>query len=387
MRLHPTGEPPSALRVGIVTHYMPPHIGGIELIAEALFGTYAAAGWEVRWIASRAPETAAPREGGRIRVGCWNGLERRFGVPWPVWGPAAVGEVARLVRWADVLHVHDCLYPGSALAVLFARRARRPTLLSQHIGFVRFPSVLLSMLERLAYLTLGRLVLRRASHIAFFTRAAEEFVANLLNGPPRRASIIPYGIDTRSFRPPTPSERAAVRRSLGVPESSRIALFVGRLVEKKGPGLFLDLCRRMSSDHFLMVGEGPLRPRGEDNLTWLPSVSPERMPMLYQAADAFLLPSFGEGFPLAVQEAMASGLPVIVPKDEVFAAALAREGGCLLAERTASAFCGALRHLWNTPELAAALRARSRELVVREWSMELMGARYVALIRDLAVRG
>lgn len=384
--LQPAGCGSSPLRVGMVTHFMPPHMGGVEVMAEALFGTYAAAGCEVRWVASREPATAAPHERGRVRVGCWNGLERRLGVPYPLWGPAAVREVARLVRWADVLHVHDCLYPGSALTVLLARRARKPVLLSQHVGFVRYPSVLLNGLERLAYQTLGRAVLRHVSHVVFCTQAAEEFVIALLGRQPEAASTILNGIDIERFRPPTPEERVKARRTLGLRESDPVVLFVGRLVEKKGAALFLEVSRRMPSYHFLMVGDGPLRPVGADNLTWLPFVPPEGMTSVYQAADLFLLPSHSEGFPLAIQEAMAAGVPVVLPKGEAFTALLEREGACLLAERTPAALCTVLDRLRETPELAAAVGARSREIVVKEWNLEAMETRYLALIRDLAQR-
>lgn len=354
------------------------------MMAEALFRSYATAGCEVRWVASRVPATVGSHEGGRIRVGCWNGLERRLGVPWPLWGSTGVREVARLVQWADVLHVHDCPYMGSALAVLFARRARKPVLLSQHVGFVWHPSALLNGLQRLTYQTLGRAVLRRVSHLALCTPASAEFVTALLGGRPEAASTIPYGIDTERFRPPTLAERARARMDLGLPESRRVVLFVGRLVEKKGAALFLEVCRQMPSYHFLMVGDGPLRPEGPANLMWLRFVQPERMSSVYHAADAFLLPSHSEGFPLAVHEAMATGVPVIVPKGDAYLELLEREGACLTSERTATALGEALGQLWETPGLTAEVAARSRVLVVREWSLEAMEERYLALIRDLA---
>lgn len=122
------------LRVAQVTHYMPPHIGGVELVAESLFKVYRESGLEVRWIASRVPREAPASEESRIRVACWNGLESLLSVPLPVWGWAGIRELSRLVEWADVIHVHDCLYFGSAMAVLLARRARKQVVLSQHIG-------------------------------------------------------------------------------------------------------------------------------------------------------------------------------------------------------------------------------------------------------------
>ncbi len=388
-RLIPVGrqsaeQGPSDLRIGMVSSFMPPHLGGLETVTQALFNIYKSAGLEVRWVTSRVPVTAPTHEGGCIRVRCWNGLENYLGVPWPIWGPGGMREVARLVRWADVLHVQDCLYFTSALTVLFARRVGKPVLLSQHIGFVPYRSMLLNGLEHLAYRTLGRVVLRSVSRIVFWTAAAEQFVTTLLGRRPGAASTIPYGIDIERFRPPTPDERVKARLSLGLPEASCLVLFVGRLVEKKGPDLFMEVCRQRPSCHFLMVGDGLIRPVARDNLTWLPFVPAERMEQVYQAADVFLLPSRGEGFPLAVLEAMATGLPVIVVKGEAFTSVLERESACLPAERTSFALCKALDHLREAPGLAAAIASRSRELVVREWSIEAMGARYLRLIRDLA---
>lgn len=377
----------AGLRIGIVTHYMPPHVGGIELFAAGLAQAYAASGHAVRWVASRVPAEAPAREAGRLRVSCWNGLERRLGVPWPVWGLGGVREVARLCRWADVLHVHDCLYLGSLLAVGLARR-RTPVLLSQHVGFVRYPWVALNAVERLAYRTVGQRVLRGADRVVCCTPAAEAFVTALC-GPLPTAVRIPYGIDTGRFRPPVDGERAEARRILGLSAADRVVLFVGRLVEKKGTDLFLEVCRRMPSLRFVMVGDGPLRPvesARPPNLLWLPGLPPEEMPRAYQAADALLLPSHGEGFPFAVLEALATGLPVVPAKGEAFTVLLEGEEACLAADRTPAALAGALARLWDTPGLAATLGARGRALVVREWGRETVEARYLALLGELAGR-
>lgn len=377
------------LRVGVVTHYMPPHLGGIELFAEALCRGYRATGLDVTWVASRVPPDAPPREPGRVRVACWNWPERRLGVPWPVWSPAGAREVARLVRWADVLHIHDCLYPGSVLATVFAHRARKPILLSQHIGFVRYPGRLLNAIERVAYWSLGRAVLRRAARVVCCTPAAEAFVSALWDGASQTTVTIPYGIDTHRFRPPGETERLAARRALGLPGAASVVLFVGRLVEKKGADLFLEVCRQTPAQHFLMVGDGHLAPAAAPptNLTWHPVVAPADMAQVYQAADVLVLPSHGEGFPFVVIEAMACGLPVIVSKGEAFTEVLEHEAAGLAADRTPAALRDALARLGDTPGLRAALAARGRALVAERWSWESVERRYVALIRELAGRG
>lgn len=370
-------------RIGMVTHYMPPHIGGIELLAESLFHKYKAAGCEVRWIASRVPAGTAQSENGRIRARCMNLTERWLSVPWPVWGPGGLKELARLIKWSDVVHIHDCLYFGSAVAVLLARLARKPVILSQHIGFGVYSSAILNLTETIAYKTLGRAVLRNSSRLVFCTPAAEEYISSLLKDRRPETCKIPYGIDTERFQPANPSERAEARRNLGVPDSKPVALFVGRLMEKKGAAIFLEASRMTEDYHFLVVGDGVIRPHKADNLTWIPYVEPHRMEMVYRAADAFLLPSYSEGFPFSVIEAMASGVPVIVPAGDAYTVLLERESAGIVTDRAPASLCKSLAQLREKPDFAKDMTTRARSLVVENWSLEVMCERYLNLIEEL----
>lgn len=362
---------------------MPPHIGGIELLGDTLFEAYAAAGAEVRWIASRAPSTTRHRDGGRIRVSCWNGFERWLGVPWPVWGPSGVVEVGRLVKWADVIHVHDCLYIGSAVAAVTATRRHKPIILSQHIGLVQYSARMLTTIQRLAYRTLGKAVLRRATRIVCCTPTAASFLSELLEEGTRLNSI-PNGIDTERFHPASPVERRSARQRFGVPESAQVVLFVGRLVEKKGTRLFLEVARAHPRLQFLMIGDGPLRvPTTQTNVTWLPRVPPTEMVGAYHAADVLLLPSEGEGFPLAVVEAMAAGVPVICSRDEEFSRTLEGKGAVFAAERTPRALADALTSALEPQGRSEAVARRAREVAVREFGLDAMVARYHSLLLSL----
>jgi D-inositol-3-phosphate glycosyltransferase len=377
----------SKLRIGMVTHYMPPHIGGIEIVADQLFRSYQAAGCEVRWIASRVPAQTAAEENGRLRVKCWNWPERRLRVPWPIWGPGALAQISRIIHWADVLHIHDCLYMGSLITAGLAKKAGKPLVLSQHIRRVSYPSAVLNAMESLAYRTVGRAVLRSASHVVFCTPPVEQFVREVLRVQPQAASRIANGIDTERFRPPTLEERSLARRSFGIQNTHKVVLFVGRLLEKKGIDLFFEVSRKMPELHFLVAGDGPVRPPQAENLSWLPYVPHDRMAFIYQAGDVLMLPSQGEGFPLAVQEAMATGIPVIVSQGEAFTALLEREKTCLATGRTVASLCEALERLFASPGLAKDLGHRSRELVVREWSLQAMTGRYLDLLRELSAQG
>ena len=373
------------LRIGLVTHYMPPHHGGIERVAETLFVGYEKSGLDVRWVASRVPPSTPDVEGNRIRVPCWNWPERALGVPVPLWGVRAWRQLDKLARWADVLHVHDCLYPGTAVATLLARQRNKPVLLSQHIGFTRYRFPPLNWLEHMAYATLGRAILRRVSHVVLVTPRAATHVTRLLGGPLPNSCVIPNGIDVARFRPATAAEQLASRARFRFSPDDKIVLFAGRLVRNKGVDIVIEVSRLLGHVKFLIIGDGPLAPllaHRADNVVWFPSVRAELMPECYHAVDCLLLPSVDEGSPLVVQEAMASGLPVVVSAEELYAEPLVAHNVCVTAARTARSMAGRVDEILVSR--GSPLGARARAYAVAQWSAETMTARYVSLLHDLA---
>jgi glycosyltransferase involved in cell wall biosynthesis len=376
------------MKIGLVSSYMPPHLGGIEQIAENLFEGYRRRGCEVRWVSSRVPSSPTPHDDGRVRVPCLNLVEDLLGIPVPLWGPTGWAEVRRLAEWADALHVVECLYIPCAMAVAAAGRAGKPVLLSQNVGFVRYRLPLFNWMEQAAYATLGRSVLRRCSHLILATPAAEAYVDSLLGKRRPRSSVFPIGIDTDRFRPGAPGQRRAARNRLDLPPDAPIVLFAGRLVEKKGLSTVLDVSRRLPEIGFLVVGDGPLRHLLRalpGNVSWRQHVSADRMGEHYQAADCVLLPSHGEGLPLVVQEAMASGRPVVISDDEPYAAALMAAGVCAAAPRTGEAMAARVLEVLSggMPGLAE----RARAYAMAHWSVDTMVDRCLALLADLAGAG
>jgi glycosyltransferase involved in cell wall biosynthesis len=374
----------SVMRLGFVTSYMFPHLGGIERIAENLFNGYVAQGVEVRWVSSRIPPSLAPREGARIRVPCVNVVENALGVPVPIWGVEGYREVDRLARWADALHVLECLYMTSALGVRAARRHAKPVVLTQNVGFIPYRRAALNWIEHAAYVTLGRSVLRSATHVVLATPTAEAYVATLCGGPLRHSSAFPIGIDTERFSPPTADERRAARAALGLPAGAPVILVAGRLVEKKGLPIVVEVSRERPAVQFLVVGDGPLAGvlrEAPPNVHWRQTVPADEMVRCYAAADGVLLPSHGEGLPLVVQEAMACARPTVIASSEVYAAALLDEKVCLGAALAAPTMAAAVDRALG--DEGRALGGPARAYAERHWSLRTMMGRYVALLERL----
>lgn len=292
-----------------VSHFFASHGGGIELVAGHLAEEFAQAGHGSTWLASGDPGDA----GGivdRQRLPCINPAEALLGLPMPIPGPGALRLLARAVAKADAVIIHDCLYLTSIAAFVLARRHGKPVILIQHIAEIPFRSALLRGVMRLANRMVTTPMLRSADQVVFISETVRlAFSALDLNPAPR---MLFNGVDTALFH-----AGAESRAALGLPDGQRIAVFAGRLVEKKGLAVIEALARRRGDLLFVLAGAGPIDPAKWNlpNVHCLGKVSQERLAALYRAADVMILPSVGEGYPLVIQEAMASGLPVICAEE------------------------------------------------------------------------
>ncbi|HEY5704450.1 MAG TPA: glycosyltransferase family 4 protein [Terrimicrobiaceae bacterium] len=140
--------------------------------------------------------------------------------------------------------------------------------------------------------------------------------------PKNRQVIIPNGVDCDAFQPATILRRREVRRRMNIPENAVVLGSVARYSLQKDPltlhAAVRELLARHESIWFVHVGKGelwndvdalgPPMPR----VVRLPSFHP--MSDFYQALDCFVLASRYEGLSLAVLEALATGLPLILSR-------------------------------------------------------------------------
>ncbi|MFI7354160.1 glycosyltransferase family 4 protein [Streptomyces avidinii] len=349
-------------RVLLVSHYYPPHLGGIENVVRNEALHLARHGADVTVLTSGDRAGTHQEDGVRVvRVAASNVVERRSGVPFPLFSPSLLPAALRWARHADVVHVHDCLYPSSWAAGLAAAATRTPTVVTQHVGLVAHPSALVRGVQRAVYAVAGRPQLRRARRVLTVNADVAAFVRRLGARAEARHHLA-NGVDTGLFRPPAdPAERAAARARLGLPAGRTLVLFAGRLVPKKGYGLLLDAHAGDGAYELVFAGDGDAAAlAGRSGVHHLGPLPAEDLADAYRACDVFALPSTAEGFPLTVQEAMASGLPVVTTDDPGYAPYGLDRGVALLVPRTVPALRAALDGLVADPGRRAAMGAAAR---------------------------
>jgi len=301
------------VKILMTTHYFASHQGGIEIVAGQLFRELAAAKQEVVWMASDVtppPEATGTSRAAGLRT--YNFVERKIGLPAPIPTFAAMRKTRAEVRQADLLIVHDCLYLTNILAYAWARLSGIPVVVVQHIGNVPYSSRFLSGVMKLANRWITRNMLRGAEQVVFISETTKEYFKGIsFRTPP---VVIFNGVDSDVFRPLHFAEKKVdLRREFGLPADRPVILFVGRFVEKKGL-LALQRMVEMAPDYtWAFAGWGPLDPGkwGAPNVHIFSDLHDSRLAALYRACDLLVLPSTGEGFPLVLQEALATGLAAL----------------------------------------------------------------------------
>jgi glycosyltransferase involved in cell wall biosynthesis len=374
------------LRILITSNYASPHIGGMELVVDQQRRSLAERGHEVTLVTTAHDRASRGRRSIQgttvIRIAAVNTLDRRFELPYPILSPTALWHLRRLAATHDVVHVHDSSYPICQAVLLAARWSRRPVFVTQHVGTVAHPHKVVLLAQRAINKAVQKAFYKNVRKFVVYNSEVEKF---LLESGVESTRILQTfnGIDTEYFFPATPEERKYQKRKLGLNPDLPVVIFVGRLVPKKGFDLVAGAAR--DDVQVLIVGPGrqPAALAGEVGVHFFGPASREQVRDLYRAADIFALPSDGEVFTLAMQEAMASGLPVVTTNEPAYAAAGLDPDGVCLVDRASGPVAEAIRAVAGDPGRRARMAAYSRRLVEERFSWDANYPAEYAIYQDV----
>ena len=308
-------------RVCLVTHYFPPHKGGIEQVSFEQSKRLTKMGYQIDVLTSKFEgRDTNPIKGIKIHHYPSLNVAKRFGVPYPIISFKAYKEFTKIIAKCDLVHAHGHVYMSSYLSGMVAKKLKKPFIVTQHNTFIDYRSFL-NILEELNDQVIGKPVLKHADRITTVSKETMKYVLRL-GADKTKTQVIYNGVDINTFRPVNKQES---RTRLGLPKNRKIVLSVRRLVYKNGLDTLIESVPKVAKEHpdvlFVVAGKGPSRKLIEErikelgisrNITLAGFVPDKLLPVYYDAADIFILPSAsGEGLPLVLLEAMACKVPVI----------------------------------------------------------------------------
>lgn len=306
------------MRIVIGVTYSYPYIGsGIGNVAVKQGEELAKLGHKVIIISSNVPKYK--KEFTRNKVKYIKGklilrLEK-IGLPIPLF--FLDKKMKKAIREADIVHIHDSLYPSSYQIARYAHKYNKSIVLNQHIGFVDYNKFFYRQLSRLAYKTIAKKVFNWSEKIIILNFNVKKDLQKM-GVKDSELVIVPNGVDTNLFKPVTKEKKIELRKKYNLPLNKPIVLFVGRLVAVKAFERLFDARDKDYLVLFVGGGEIPNNMKNNPDVLFLGEQTQEKLIEIYQLSDVFCLPSKSEGFPLSVLEAMASGLPSIVSDLSVY---------------------------------------------------------------------
>lgn len=231
-------------------------------------------------------------------------------------------------------------------------------------------------------------VMRRAEATISNSAVAAAYVAKRCGLPVECIDVVPNGLPVREER--DLQARNAHRALLGLPLCQPLLLFVGRLVPQKNLATLLQALALIPADRrplLWLAGEGPERSRLEALVRRLDLYRSVRLlgerddvEVLMAAADVLVLPSLEEGLSNVILEAMAAGLPVVASAVGGNTELVEHGRTGLLCDPTdPHSVAAAIQRLFDDPDLRRQLGRSTREKVVRDYSMEGMVTRTMAI--------
>jgi teichuronic acid biosynthesis glycosyltransferase TuaC len=270
-----------------------------------------------------------------------------------------------LERFKPDLILSYYVYPEGYAALTAGKRLGVPVILGA-IGsdINRIPDSISAFLTRKA--------LREAAFVLTVSEHLRDRAIRL-GASPERTRTVRNGCDTSVFRL---ADRAAARAALGLDAESEIVVFVGWIAPTKGLRELVDAMEALRVSHprlqLFCIGEGTLQAELEarviyaghaDRIRFLGWRTPPEVASWLAAANVFCLPSYAEGCPNAVIEALACGRPVVATNVGGIPELVNSESGILVAPRDSEALARAISDALSRPWDEPAISRRSQ----RQW--------------------
>lgn len=277
----------------------------------------------------------------------------------------------RIAKYAPDVLIGYWTYPEGAGAEYVARKLGKPVVIGALGTDINDRKGINAWLTRRT--------LQAADRIVFVSQAMTRHAIDTFGVCADRCATVVNGINTTVFHP---QDRARCREALGLPADAPVVIYVGRLIEAKGLRELVGSVTKMRQTHpdlrTILIGEGPyldtlkslIAAAGQqDRIILAGGQLPEKVAQYINAADVLTLPSWSEGYPNVLVEALACGCPVVATNVGGIPEIVTSGNGELVPPRDTNALAEALdrtlKKAWDRPAISRNM-SRTWDDVARE---------------------
>jgi glycosyltransferase involved in cell wall biosynthesis len=287
----------------------------------------------------------------------------------------------------DLLEIHATFSYVCTAAGYVARRQKRPYILCPHGQFSPWVAQQKPLKKKIYRTLFEEANFRHLSAVHCTTTAESQNVRAV--GITAPTFIIPLGV---TLHPPITNAQQQLRDTYHIPPERTILLFLARFHPKKRPDFLIEVLKHLDQNkfHLILAGDGEPEYRQflehsivaaglQDRVTLPGFLMGTAKALALYGSDAFVLPSYGENFGIAVAEAMAVGLPVVITPDvEIAEEIRAADAGWVIPGTTA-AWIDALEEVLTQPERRHNRGQNAQHLAQIRYHWDVIGE---ALVRE-----
>lgn len=291
----------------------------------------------------------------------------------------------------QLVHVHALFSYLSTITMAIARSKNIPYIVTPH-GLLCNWSLQQSAQKKQIYLKLiERANINSSQTIHFTSQQEQQEVSQLKLETPEL--VLPLGI---SLPKQIPDARLRLRQQFNIPIDEPIIIFLSRLHPKKGLDYLIPALSKVAHYRFSFILAGSGTPEYEAQLNSLITssglrdrtffagfVTGETKELLLQGSDLFVLTSHSENFAVAVLEALAVGLPVLITPGVALAAVVQQHKLGYVTDLNVLAITNALEHYLNHPQAAKEMGDRAYQMIHEKYTWKQIASQMQQVYVDI----
>ena len=340
-----------------------------------------------------------------VNRGCKNNIVRPKGADvrlfkqtlfskiWTAYSPSLIRALYEEASKFDLIHIHEIWHFPHFAAYCIAKKLKKPFIITPHGAIEPWALNYKAFKKKIFTILVQKRILNQASALHALTTKEVKYIRDF--GVKNQIKVIPNGINIEEFKNLPPWQD--LEKIYPELSDKRIILFLGRIHPKKGLDIlaraFAKIARNRDDVRLLIVGpdsngyrkqiETILKREGVFKKTIFTGIltGSKKMAALSRA-NVFILPSYSEGFSIAILEAMVCGLPVIITDRCNFPEVVENAAGIIIKPNTEELKEALIKLLDNT-QLCKEMGRNGHKLVLEKFTWDKIADKMINLYKSL----